>query len=76
LACLYSTVVRGLSESWTAHLRREIHQHVFKNPEDWSAEYLFQKLGAFEASNGLFKLFIEGLASARVRPDVDSQRDS
>jgi hypothetical protein len=54
-------------------LRREIHQHIFKNPDDWSAECVFERLGAFDASNGRFKLFIEGLASARVRPDIDSQ---
>jgi very-short-patch-repair endonuclease len=54
-------------------LRREIHQHVFKNPEDWSAEYLFEKLGAFESSDQRFARFIEGLASAQIRPDIDAQ---
>ncbi|MEX2260895.1 MAG: hypothetical protein WD696_03030 [Bryobacteraceae bacterium] len=55
-------------------LRAEIQQHVVRNPEDWTAEYLFERLGAFEASDRRFLLFIEGLASADVRPDVDSQR--
>ncbi|MCU1326110.1 MAG: hypothetical protein JWN34_1480 [Bryobacterales bacterium] len=55
-------------------LRGEIHQHVFKNAEDWSTEQLFGKLGAFEASEGRFRMFIEGLTSARVRPDIESQR--
>jgi len=54
-------------------LRAQIHQHVFRNPEDWSAEFLFEKLGAFESSSRRFILFIEGLASAHVRPDVDDQ---
>jgi very-short-patch-repair endonuclease len=54
-------------------LRAEIHQHVFRNPGDWSVEYLFERLGAFECSDYRFVLFLEGLASADVRPDVDNQ---
>ncbi len=55
-------------------LRSEIRQHVLGNPDDWSAEYLFDKLGVFQASDRRFNLFIEGLASALVRPNVDEQR--
>lgn len=54
-------------------LRSEIQQHVIRNPEDWSTEDLFEKLGAFEASNRRFALFLEGLSSGDVLPDVDAQ---
>jgi hypothetical protein len=55
-------------------LRAQINQHVYKNPEDWSAEDLFDAVGAFDASNRRFALFLEGLASADVRPDETEQR--
>jgi very-short-patch-repair endonuclease len=55
-------------------LRGAILQHVHKNPDDWSVEELFDRLGAFDASNRRFALFIEGLASANVRPDESAQR--
>jgi very-short-patch-repair endonuclease len=55
-------------------LRSQIHQHVFRNPSDWSAEYLFEAVGAFETSDRRFALFLEGLASAAIRPDIDEQR--
>ncbi len=52
-----------------AGLRAQIDQHVFRNPRDWSAEDLFENLGAFEASDRRFALFLEGLTSADVVPD-------
>ena len=55
-------------------LRSEINQHVHRNPEDWSPEDLFDRLGAFVASHRRFALFLEGLASADVRPDEAAQR--
>lgn len=55
-------------------LRAEIKQHVYRNPGDWSTEYLFDKLGVFEASGRRFALFLEGLASSEVRPDEAEQR--
>ncbi|MCK6405052.1 MAG: hypothetical protein L6Q60_03435 [Rhodocyclaceae bacterium] len=55
-------------------LRTEIQQHVHRNPEDWPAEILFDKLGAYDASDRRFALFLEGLASADVRPDEAAQR--
>lgn len=54
-------------------LRAEIHQHVHRNRGDWSPEELFDKLGAFEASNKRFAMFLEGLASSDVRPDEGAQ---
>ena len=55
-------------------LRAAIRQHVYRNPGDWSVEDLFDKLGAFDASDRRFALFLEGLASCDVRPDEAAQR--
>jgi very-short-patch-repair endonuclease len=55
-------------------LRAQIEQHVYRNPEDWSTEDLFNNLGAFDASDRRFALFLEGLASSDVRPDEVAQR--
>ena len=55
------------------NLREHIAQHVYRN-SDWPAEELFEHLGAFEASDKRFALFLEGLASADVVPDVEVQR--
>jgi very-short-patch-repair endonuclease len=54
-------------------LRGDIRRHVHEN-EDWSAEELFDKLGALEISNRRFGLLLEGLASSDVCTDVDVQR--
>lgn len=62
----------GLS---TSTLRDEIERHVHRNPGDWEVEYLFDRLGVFEASDWRFIRFIEGLASSAVRPDEPSQRE-
>jgi AbiJ N-terminal domain 3 len=51
-----------------------IERHVFRNPGDWSAEDLFEQLGAFEAGDARFGKFLEGLASAEVIPDESVQR--
>jgi very-short-patch-repair endonuclease len=55
-------------------LRAEIQQHVYRNPGDWSVDFLFDRLGALDASDRRFALFLEGLASADVRPEVEAQR--
>lgn len=55
-------------------LRADIQQHVHQNPGDWSSEMLFDQLGAYDASDRRFALFLEGLASADVRPDEAAQR--
>ena len=55
-------------------LRSKIDRHVYRNPEDWSAEELFEHIGAFGASDRRFGLFLEGLVSADVRPDETAQR--
>lgn len=55
-------------------LRGQIERHVLRNPGDWSAEDLFEQLGAFEAVDARFARFLEGLASAGVVPDEPAQR--
>lgn len=55
-------------------LRNDIERHVHRNPDDWTAEELFERLGAFDASDARFKIFLEGLTSCDVRPDEKSQR--
>jgi very-short-patch-repair endonuclease len=55
-------------------LRALIDRHVFRNPGDWSAEDLFEELGAFEAGDARFGKFLEGLACADVIPDEPAQR--
>lgn len=55
-------------------LRGQIQRHVHQNPGDWDAEMLFDRLGAFTASDRRFAVFLEGLASCDVRPDVGAQR--
>lgn len=55
-------------------LGAQIEQHVYRNPGDWNTEYLFDRLGAFDAPDARVALFLEGLASADVRPDEEAQR--
>jgi hypothetical protein len=58
----------------SAGLRAEIERHVIRNPGDWSAEELFEHLGALEAGDARFARFLEGLVSADVIPDEPAQR--
>lgn len=55
-------------------LKKKIERHVYNNPGDWSMEDLFENLGALEASDRRFAIFLEGLASADVRPDEAAQK--
>ena len=57
-----------------ASLRGQIEQHVFRNPGDWTAEDLFEQLGAFDAGDARFGRFLEGLVSADLIPDEPAQR--
>ncbi len=54
-------------------MRAQIDRHIYRNPGDWSAEQLFDFLGAYDCTNMRFTQFIEGLASADVRPDEADQ---
>jgi AbiJ N-terminal domain 3 len=54
------------------NLKWKINQWVIKN-DDWSADDLFDNLGAYTCSDKRFLLLLEGLTSSVVRPDVDQQ---
>ncbi|MBY4212609.1 hypothetical protein HQO27_01780 [Rhodococcus fascians] len=55
-------------------LRRQIHQHVFRNPGDWSWEMLLERLGAFEAVDRRFARFIEDVVSHAILPTEEHQQ--
>ncbi|MFJ9683999.1 hypothetical protein ACIRP2_39310 [Streptomyces sp. NPDC101194] len=55
-------------------LRRDIQQHVFRNPGDWTAEILLENLGAYEAGDARFARFLEAMVSAEVLLDESAQR--
>ncbi|WP_051939304.1 AbiJ-related protein [Phaeacidiphilus oryzae] len=54
-------------------LRDRITQHVFRNPQDWTTEDLFEHLGAFGTAHARFSGFLEGLVSSQNVPDVSAQ---
>ncbi|MCX5318115.1 hypothetical protein [Streptomyces sp. NBC_00154] len=56
-----------------ATLKDDIKRHVFRNPGDWSAEDLFENLGAFDAGDARFARFLEGLVSGDVLLDEHLQ---
>lgn len=64
----------SLSNFTSDGLREAIQQHVYRNPGDWSVESLFDALGAWDAHDRRFALFLEGLASSDIRPDEAGQR--
>lgn len=57
----------------TTSLRARIEQHLIRNP-DWSAEDLFEALGAFEAGDARFARFLEATVAADVLLDETAQR--
>ena len=63
-----------LLDEHTSTLLRDVKRHLVRNPDDWSFENFFDRIGAFDASNKRFILFLEGLASSDVRPEEASQR--
>ncbi|WSM44804.1 hypothetical protein OIE78_35140 (plasmid) [Streptomyces cellulosae] len=68
------SVVDWLLPNPRPSLRDQIMRHVFRNPEDWSAEDLLERLGAFEAADARFARFLEGAVSADVLLDESAQR--
>lgn len=55
-------------------LHKQVHQHVFRNPGDWSWETLLDRLGAFEAVDRRFANFLEDVVSHAVLPTEEHQR--
>ena len=52
---------------------KDIERHFIQN-DDWSFHDLCKHIGAFDVSDKRFMLFLEGLASSDIRPDIESQR--
>jgi very-short-patch-repair endonuclease len=55
-------------------LRNQVHRHVFNNRGDWSADELFDQLGAFDAVDRRFVGFVEDLVSHQVVVHETNQR--
>lgn len=75
----FIAMLRGLfrlqrAGGWVRGLDAEIEQHVLRNPGDWTTEYLFEQLGAYDVSERRFAKLVEGLVSPDVRPDEGSIR--
>lgn len=49
-------------------VRAGINQHIHGNSGAWSVEEFFDQLGALDSIDRRFALFLEGLASADMRP--------
>lgn len=64
----------SLLERQDNSLAAEIDRHVFRNPDDWTVDYLFEQLGAYDAPDPRFVRFIEGMATGEVQPDTTDQR--
>jgi hypothetical protein len=60
------------NDGWS--LSADIDRHVRDIPGDWTAEYLFEQIGAFDAVDRRFALFLEGLVSGQTLPDEQAQR--
>ncbi len=71
---LYDDSMLGYFDGVDNSLGGHIERHVYENPGDWSPEHLFDALGAFDCTGMRFVQFIEGLASADIRPDEAEQR--
>ncbi|MCH8841070.1 MAG: hypothetical protein IH831_10460, partial [Planctomycetes bacterium] len=71
---LYDDAMLGFFNDEDRSLGGHIERHVYQNPGDWSPEKLFDVLGAYDCTNTRFAQFIEGLASADIRPDEGEQR--
>lgn len=54
-------------------LRAQVTRHVVNN-DDWDTEYLFERLGCFDAPHPRFARFLEALAAPSTIPDEPAQR--
>lgn len=69
----FAAILASLSAGTAAGVLERIERHVIRNG-DWSPEELFRQVGAFDCSDRRFGLWVEGLISPEVRPDLDAQR--
>lgn len=54
-------------------LKEQIVQHMLRN-DDWTADDLFEHLGAYDVSDTRFTRLLVALGSGEIRPDIDEQR--
>lgn len=57
----------------TEGVLENIHRHFVRNPEDADVEALFEQLRVFDLSDRRFCLLLEGLTSADVQVDAETQ---
>ena len=55
----FSTPLEDFLGSSGRSLRDQISQHMDRNPGDWSVEYLFGRIGAFDCSRARFGALLE-----------------
>lgn len=71
---LFGTIFGDSPSFGPPTLRQQINQHVHRNPGDWTGEEFFDKLGAIDAPDRRFNLFLESLVSHHVVPKELVQR--
>lgn len=55
-------------------LRDQIERHMVRNPGDWSVEYLFEQIGAFDCSRARFSALIVDAVHPLARSGEDQQK--
>lgn len=63
----------GLFSTHETGILAEIQRRFEQNPEDIDVEWLFDKLQVVELSNQRFRRWLEGLVSADVQIDIETQ---
>jgi len=69
-----STPLEGMFGSSGGSLRAQIGQHMDRNPGDWSVEYLFGQIGAFDCSRARFAALLEDAVHPLARSGEDQLR--
>lgn len=69
----FTMLLSSLSVGSAPGVLEGIEQHVIRNG-DWGPDELFRQVGAFDCSDRRFAVWIEGLISPEVRPDLEAQR--
>lgn len=66
-----TTPLEGLLGSNGQSLCDQIEQHMDRNPGDWSVEFLFGKIGAFDCSRARFAALLEAAVHPLARSGED-----
>jgi hypothetical protein len=66
-----STPLEGMFGSGGRSLRDQIGQHMDRNPGDWSVEFLFGQIGAFDCSIARFAALLEEAVHPLARSGED-----